>query len=231
MKEDDKESILSGQESRFVTEDSRLIIVGTDADARAALDIAASLNAVVYGIMSDTPEDEGKEINDIPIVMRLDSSDGKKFIDTERPDIIVTDRDIERRKDLLRKTYSRKANFINLVYPDIVISAYSGMGIGNLIGSGCVVLANSKIGSHNSIQPGVFIDTDVTIGELCTIQAGAKIGRGVTIEDEVFIGAGAVLFAGIKIGHKAFIAPGAVVFQSVNEGGKVAGNPAKSTGA
>lgn len=216
--------------SQFATEESRLIIVGTDADARVALDIANTLNVIVYGFMSDNAEDEGKDINDIPVVMRVDSVEGKKFIDAEKPDLIVTDRDIERRKDLLRKAYPRKANFVNLVYPDIVISPYSGMGVGNLIGSGCVILANSRIGSHNSIQSGVFIDTDVTIGELCTIQAGVKIGRNVTIDDEVFIGAGAILFAGAKIGKGVFIAPGAVVFHSVSDNVRVAGNPAKPTG-
>lgn len=205
-----------------------LMIIGTDADARMALDIANAQEVVVYGFMSDKDEDLQKEINNVSVLMRIDSPEGKKFLDSEKVDIIVVDREISRRKNLARKALSRKSHIVNLIYPDIVISPYSSIGRGNLIGSSVVILANTHIGSHNSIQAGVFIDCDTIVQDYCTIQSGAKIGRNVKIEDEVFIGMGAIINTGVTIKKGALIAPGAVVIQSVNEGVSMVGNPAKS---
>jgi len=205
-----------------------LIIVGTDADARMALDIANAQEVIVYGFMTDKEEDLHKEINNVSVLMRIDSPEGKKFLDSEKVDVIVVDREISHRKSLAKKALARKSHLVNLIYPDIVISPYSSIGRGNLIGSSVVILANTHIGSHNSIQAGVFVDSDTIIQDYCTIQSGAKIGRGVKIEDEVFIGMGAIINAGVTLKKGALIAPGAVVIQSVSEGVSMVGNPAKS---
>jgi len=207
-----------------------VIIVGTDADARVAADLATVQEIVVYGFMTTNAEDEGKELNDISILMRLDSSEGKKFLDKESVEVIVAARDIAERKDLAKKVEVRAAHVVNLIYPDIIISPYSRLGKGNIILSGLVVLANSQIGSYNSIQSQVFLDADVSVGNFCTLQAGVKIGRGVIIDDEAFIGMGAMIASGVKIGKGALVAPGAVVLQSVKDGEKVFGNPASKKG-
>lgn len=208
-------------------EDKGLMIIGTDADARLALDIANMHQVVVYGFMTDDDEQLLKEINDIAVIMRVDAPEGKKFLDKENVEVIVAERDIEKRKNLLRKVLSRKVEIANLVFPDAVISPYAAIGKGNVIGSGFVLMPNSTIGSHNSIHAGVKIDTDVTIEDLCTIQSSVSIGRGAKIAEEVTIGMGAVIFAGITVGKGAFIGPGSVVLKNVPAGGKVFGNPAK----
>ena len=102
------------EQHNFAQEGTPLVIIGTDADARLALEIANAQDLVVYGFMSDNEEDMLKDINDVSVVMRVDSVEGKKFLDTEKPDMIVVDRDIDRRKDLLRKVHQRKAKQVNL---------------------------------------------------------------------------------------------------------------------
>ena len=215
------------EQPNFAQEGTPLVIVGTDADARLALDIANAQDVIVYGFMSDNEEDMLKDLNDVSVVMRVDTPDGKKFLDNERPDMIVADRDIARRKDLLRKVNQRKAKQVNLAHPDVIISPYTKIGIGNLFGPQTVIFSNSQIGNHNSFQGQILIDSDTLIADFCTIQSGVKIGRNVTIEEDVFVGMGAIIFAGVKVGKGAYIAPGAVVLQSVKEKDKMVGNPAK----
>lgn len=211
----------------YANEHFPLAIIGTDADARIALDVALAQNIIVYGFMSDNEEYITKELNDVAVVMRIDTPEGKKFLDNEQMHVIVVERDIERRKELFRKTKGRKMELVSLAYPDFIISDYANIGKSNLIGPGCKVMANSQIGSYNSFQGDVFVDTDVTIDSFCTFQSGVKIGRGVTIADEVFVGAGAVIFAGVKLGKGCYVGPGAVVLRDVAEKTKVFGNPAK----
>lgn len=204
-----------------------LVIIGTDADARIALDIANSLEIIVYGFMNDKDEEGMQEMNDVGIVMRVDSPEGKKFLDTEKMDVLIAERDIAKRKDLERKIKSRKVEVVSLVARDATISPYSSIGKGNLVGAGCKIMPNSHIGSYNSLQADVFIDTDTTVDSFCTLQSGVKIGRSVKIADEVFMGAGAIIFANVEIGKGAFIGPGAVVLQNVPKGARMMGNPAK----
>ncbi len=215
------------EQHNFAQEGTPLVIIGTDADARLALEIANAQDVIVYGFMSDNEEDMLKDLNDVSVVLRVDSVEGKKFLDNEKPDIIVVDRDITRRRDYWRKASQRKAKLVNLAHPDVIISPYTKVGLGNLFGPQTVIFSNSQVGHHNSFQGQILIDSDSLISDFCTLQAGVKIGRNVIIEDDVFIGMGAIIFAGVKIGKGAYIAPGAVVLQSVKENDKMVGNPAK----
>jgi sugar O-acyltransferase (sialic acid O-acetyltransferase NeuD family) len=217
-------------ESLELNEDTRLVILGTDADARTALDIANIHQLMVFGFMTDNAEEINKEINDISVIMRVDSVEGKKFLDDEEVAVAIGERDITKRKDLARKVHSRKVEIVNLCHPSVSISPFATIGLGNLIAANTVIGANSHLGSYNSIQANTVIDADITMGSFCTLQSGVQIGRGVQMDSEIFIGAGAIVFAGMKIGKGAFIAPGAVVLHSVSEGVKVAGNPAKAVG-
>jgi hypothetical protein len=82
----------------LANENNPLMIIGTDADARIALDIANALNIIVYGFMNDKEEEESSEINEISVVMRVDSPEGKKFLDTEKMDVLIAERDIAKSK-------------------------------------------------------------------------------------------------------------------------------------
>ncbi|MCI4669345.1 MAG: hypothetical protein MRZ79_14515 [Bacteroidia bacterium] len=204
-----------------------IIIVGTEAEARLAMDIAHALDVMIFGLFTDEKEDLNKEINDIMVVAELDTKDANTLLDDPKVQVIVAEKDPTLRKHYLALVEGREAGTASFIHPMSAISPYALVGMGNIAAAGLVVGANSKIGNMNLFGAYVSVEMDVLIGDYVTIQEGARIGREVEIGDEAFIGMGAVIHPGVKIGKKASIAAGAVVFQDVPEEATVFGNPGK----
>ncbi len=204
-----------------------VLIIGTGAEARVALDIANSLDVLVYGFLTDDPEEVSQEMNDILIVGELGGKDAETLLKDENSRLVVAIRDTTQRQEMVEELSSRRADIATLVHPSSVISPYAKLGNGVLVYPGVHVLANTMVGAYSLIMNGVNLTTDVVVGEYVTIQQGATIGANVVIEDEAFIGAGAVIQPGLTIGREAMIGAGSVVLTDVPENTTVFGNPAK----
>ncbi len=204
-----------------------VLIVGTDSEARMALDVFNALDVVVYGFLTENEEEVNREINDVLVVADLGSKDSNTLLDDEHAKLFVVAREVADRRSMAAALDGKKPEVINAVHPTAVVSPYAQLGISNLLYPQVVVQPNVKIGSFNLIQTAVSLDSEAEIGNLCTIQAGARIGKGTLLDDEVFVGMGAVIQSGLEIGKGAIIAPGAVVLTNVDEGETVFGNPAR----
>lgn len=204
-----------------------VLIVGTEAEARLAMDIAHKLDVIVFGLLSEDKESLNKEINDILVVAELDTKDANTLLDDPKVQVVVAEKDPTLRKHYLAQVEGKEANIISFLHPMNSISPHALMGMGNIAAAGLVVGANSKVGNMNLFGAYVSIEMDVLIGDYITIQEGARIGREVEIGDEAFVGMGAIIHPGVKIGKKASIAAGAVVFQDVPAEASVFGNPGK----
>jgi len=205
-----------------------VLIVGTDAEARMAIDIANALDVVVFGLLTDNKEDLNKEINDILVVSELDTKDSDILLADPKTQLVIAEKDPTLRKHGMALVEGKEARVHSFFHPMNAISNYALIGMGNLGGPGLLVGANTKIGNLNLFGNYVSVEMDVLIGDYATLQDGARIGRGAEIGDEAFIGMGAVIHPGVKVGKKASVAAGAIVFQDVPEESSVFGNPAKA---
>jgi len=206
---------------------THIVIIGTDATARIAIDVFAACNQVVLGIVENDPDREVGELNDISVFARLDSEDVKTVMGGGNVEYFVAVGDNASRKaayEVMSEISKKPA--AQGTHPQSVVSPYAQVGFGNLINAGAVINANAAVGDQNILHAHVSVDTDARIGNFCHINAGVKIGGNATIEDEVFIGTGAVIHPGVKIGNKAMIGAGSVVLKDVEEGQIVHGNPA-----
>lgn len=206
---------------------THIVIIGTDATARIAIDVFTACNQVVLGILETDPDRVVAELNDVGVFSRLDSEDAKTVMSGDNVEYFVAVGDNASRK----ASYEAMADIskkpaAQATHPAAVVSPYARTGFGNLINAGTVINANAFIGDQNIIHAHVSIDTDAIIGNYCHINAGVRIGGNATIEDEVFIGTGAVIHPGVKVGAKAVIGAGSVVLREVLPGQIVHGNPA-----
>lgn len=208
-----------------------VVIVGAGVSGRLALDIANSIDILVYGFLTDDDEFVKQEINDILVIANMEHHDSKTLLADDNVRIIVAEKDIERRRDLVEMLGKHDKKVINLVHPFHIISPYSKMGTGNLLNVGTIIHANAELGDYNLMESNCVIEADVHMGSYCTIQTGAKLGVNVELEDDVTIGMGAIIHAGVSIGEGAIVGPGSVVLKSVPAGESVFGNPAQSSGS
>ena len=204
-----------------------ILILGTGAEARIALDIANDLDILVYGFITSEETELRKEMNDILVVAELGSEDSDTLLKDENIKMVLAEADLEQRELLSEQLATHSSEVINLNHPLARFSPFSQMGKGNILNTGSVVLANAEIGDFNWIGCHVSIGADAVIGDFCNILDGVRIGEGAIIERQVFIGAGAIIQKGVRVGEKVMIAPGAVVMTDIPDGATAFGNPAQ----
>ncbi len=206
-----------------------LLIVGAGAEGRMVLDIANQLDVLVYGFLTDDADLVQTELNDILVVASLGDKDSDTLLAEEHIRIVIAEREIEKRKELVDELESVAAKVINATHPLNVISPYAKLGMGNIIHAGTIIHTNTQVYNFNIFGTSVIVEADAEIGSYCTLQSGSKIGMNAKVEDEVIIGMGSIIQAGVTIEEGAIVAPGSVVYKNVSAGSTVFGNPAKAS--
>ncbi|MEM9933951.1 MAG: DapH/DapD/GlmU-related protein [Bacteroidota bacterium] len=204
-----------------------IIIIGTGNSGKVALEIANSLEVLVYSFLTSREEEINGEINDIPIFNTLGSQDSAALLADENVKLVIAEQEIADRKAAVGAILDATAETVTISHASAIISAHATLGKGNLISPSVVIHPNVLIGSYNQLETAASLEPGVQVGEFCTIQAGARIGAETILGDEVFIGAGAILRKGITIGKGAIIGAGSIVMADVGEEKTVFGNPAK----
>lgn len=111
--------------------------------------------------------------------------------------------------------------FITVVSPRAIVSAYSTLAEGAQVMPGVIVNANCVIGEGTIINTGAIIEHDCQIGSHNHIAPGAVLSGHVSTGDYVHIGTGASVIQGIEIGDHAMVGAGATVTKSLDSNKKL----------
>ncbi len=123
--------------------------------------------------------------------------------------------------------YFVKKHFVNLVHPDVALSAEVKMGCGVIINKGAILTIAIHLGNHVAINPGCGIGHDAVIDDYSTLFWRVNVSGNVKIGQECLIGTGATILQGLSLGDKAVIGAGAVVTEDIPAGCTAVGVPAK----
>jgi sugar O-acyltransferase (sialic acid O-acetyltransferase NeuD family) len=204
-----------------------ILIIGTNDESIAALDILHSNEYFVYGFLSIEPTLTVSEILELPVLGTLADKQYQKILQEEKVAYILMETNSKTRELILDQLFKLcKRLPINAIHAGSIVAPASNMATGNIIHAGCIITAQVNMGSLNYIGAGTIIDSGAHVGSFNTIQAGARIGRQTTVGNHCFIGMGATIMGGLTIGDGAVIAAGSVVMQSVEDRQSVMGNPA-----
>ena len=205
---------------------NQIIIFGTGAVGKAALEIFHSNKLEVLCFLDDHEDQQNTQIGTVSVLGKTDDETYLTLLGSTC-DAFVAEDDNEAKKstvEFLNKKWKVQPN--NAIHSDVTFASSSAFGHGNLINAGVRLGAFAEIKNHCIIHTGVTIETGTIINDFVQIGAGSIIGSDVVVEEQVFIGSGAVIVGGIKIGKGARIGAGSVVISDVKAGKTVFGNPA-----
>src|SRR5699024_10178137 len=118
-----------------------------------------------------------------------------------------------------------RLNYVNIIHPNVAISRFSEIGIGNII------LPNTSIDLETIIKNHVILNKNNSRGHNVTMnnyaQASPGCNLGGIIDEGTFIGLGANILPEMKIGSWSTIGAGAVVTKDVPNNVTAVGVPAK----
>lgn len=165
-----------------------IIIVGAGGLGRGLIDLIDIINKTgkdnlrLLGFVDDT---EMTKINGINYLGNIDYLvNYQKEISV----VIALGTPIIKKKVYEKLSTNPYIKYPNLIHPDVELSAYNYLGIGNIISKGVVLSTNIQVNDFNLIHYNCSIGHDVLIGSYASIFPLSSISGYVSIEDEVEIG-------------------------------------------
>ena len=204
-----------------------VLIIGAGGLGKAAHEIFASNDIIVYGFLDEDEKLHDKLIAEVSV---LGSPEQDELLDVigDRCEVFIAADDNSYRKSMVTLVKEkRKAMPMNAVHKLAHISNSASIGYGNFIAANTFIGALALVGNHCIVNAGAIVDYEVKMEDFVQIGAGSTINGNVTIEENVFIGTGVTIVAGVTIGKKARVGAGSVVVKDVNAGETVFGNPAQ----
>jgi sugar O-acyltransferase (sialic acid O-acetyltransferase NeuD family) len=145
---------------------------------------------------------------------------------TSEYEVLVAIGDPSVRRDMVARLPA-DTHYTTLLHPRASISAWTEIGEGSLISTGCVVTSNIRLGRHSQLNVNSTIGHDCDLGEFFTAGPGVNLGGNISCGDGVYLGANACVRQGTYICSNVSIGMGGVVVTNIEEAGVYVGNPVR----
>lgn len=203
-----------------------VLIVGTGAQAKYALEIFRLREVAVLGLIALQGESPSASLRDADILGSISEFE-KIYLENNKPFLLLASSKNKTKENLVKKFSQYFPEYINAIHPSAVIATTAQLGKGIIVNPSTVVQPYAKIGNHVMLHSGVIVEHDCLIGDYvnlaprATLTGYVKIGKGSTVYT------GAVILPAVEVGDCSIIGAGAVVLKSVADNVTVAGVPAR----
>ncbi len=208
------------------TSDKGVIIIGTGAQVKYAIEIFHHLGICLVGVIYLGEKPKNDIVYEDKLLGSLDQFD-EIYMDHEKPMLLLACSKNEVKEQIVNDLNRFNPIYASAIHPDAVIASTAKLGQGLIINPRAVIQPYAMVGNHCMIHAGVIVEHDcvvenfVNIAPNATITGHGRIGRGANVFS------GAVLLPSVKIGDYANIGAGAVVLNDVPERQTVIGVPAR----
>ena len=209
-----------------------IVIIGVGGNSLDVIDLIYDINRHsqgeyrVIGFLDDNEELKGKVFNGYEVIGCLADA---KYLEYEVNFAlsIGSENSFKYKRAIFEDLQLEKNRFPNLIHPNVVISKFANLGVGNIIFPNSVIHSNVYIGDFNIFLSNTIINHDCRIGSFVTCASSVTFAGGVLIEDSCFIGLGSAIRNNVKISSNTLIGMKSNVLQNSNTNDILYGNPAR----
>lgn len=205
----------------------RVLIIGTGAQAKYAIEIFTLRKITVLGLISPLSGPLPKSVNSVKVLGSMDDFDNI-YLKKKKPSLLFACSSNEMKEELSEKLSGHLPSYINAIHPSSVIASSAHLGNGVIINPNAVIQPDARIGDHVMIHAGVIVEHDCVIGNYVNLAPRVVLAGHVKIGNGTTVYTGAVVIPAVTIGEYSIIGAGSVVIKSIDDKCKVAGIPARS---
>lgn len=204
----------------------KILLIGTGAQAKYALEIFHLKNKHVVGLIALPEETPPVSIDGVEMLGDLENLEDI-YIKNNQPDLLFCCSKNKLKEQLEIKLSAYFPHYANAIHPNAVIARTATLGQGMIINANATIQPYARIGNHVMIHAGVVIEHDCVIGDYVnlapsvTLAGYVKIGKGATVYTA------AAIIPTIEIGDYAVVGAGAVVLKNVKNDSTVVGCAAR----
>ncbi len=207
----------------------QIVIIGAGGFGREVQWLIERINAKditweIKGYIDDGIE-AGTQINGYTVLGGIDY-----LMETEEEiSVVCAIGSSQTRRKVIQKIYG-KSNIVfpNLIDPNVQMSNYIELGVGNIICAGSILTVNISIGDFTILNLDCTVGHDAILNSFVTVYPSVNISGCVEIGENTEVGTGTQIIQGKNIGADTIVGAGTVVVKDLEIPGTYVGIPAKA---
>ena len=206
--------------------DGSVLIIGTGAQAKYALEIFYLIQVTVVGLISLPGETPPPDIDGVAVIGGLEDFKSAYSIHGGPALLLCSSRN-KTKEELVEKLSVHGPSYANALHPSAIVARTARLGHGVILNANAVIQPFARIGNHSMIHAGVIVEHDcfiedyVNLAPQVALAGYVKVGRGTTVYT------GAVVAPRVEIGEYSVIGAGGVVLNNIGNGVTAVGVPVR----
>ena len=202
-----------------------VIIIGTGAQAKYALEIFHLQGRPVAGLVSLPEDNPSAVLDNVPLLGSYAELDDivKHFSQTR---LLVCCRSNRKKAEIVHALQKNNPCYTKAVHPQAVLASTAIVGEGVIINAGAIIQPYARIGHHVMVHAGVVVEHDCHIEDFVNLAPRVALAGHVKVRRFAVIYTGACVIPARTIGIDAVVGAGSVVLDDVPDGVTVVGCPA-----
>lgn len=203
-----------------------LLLVAASGLAREVLALVRAHDLYyVIGILDDSPELHGTEVNGVRVLGGVEVAVTRPFAA-----LLVCAGRGSAREAIVKRLADvgiGRERFATIIHPGVEVPHGSRVGAGTILLAGVVLTTAVSVGDHVVVMPNATLTHDDTLEDYATVCAGVSLGGSVTVGSGAYVGMNASVRERVRVGPGATLGMGAVLLTDLPHDETWVGVPAR----